>query len=151
MYRGFRPFSLTTMVFLRDCSSGTWFCVFSPGDGVELTKVHIFTNIKSYQSEHSMHIEHSLLKLWDLCTFWHLDICICTMSFATSVLTSGHPFICLSVYQNLLTSGSHQGLVCEVHQTDMDQKDPDITEGDNLWLPAHTDYIQLEERCIVGC
>ena len=31
----------------------------------------------------------------------------------------------------------------------MDYKDPDITEEENLWLPAHTDinYIHLEERC----
>ena len=28
----------------------------------------------------------------------------------------------------------------------MDYKDPDITEEENLWLPAHTDYIHIEER-----
>ena len=35
---GFRPFLMTTMVFLRDCNPGTCegrFSVPSPGDGVE--------------------------------------------------------------------------------------------------------------------
>ena len=31
----------------------------------------------------------------------------------------------------------------------MDLKDPNITEEENLWLPAHTDTLQIEKRKII--
>ena len=121
MYRVFRPFLLTTMVFLRDCSPGTWFCVLSPGHGVELTKLHIFTNIKSYQSEHSMHVELSLMYTFrpmHIPTSWHLhlhyDICNICLDIRTSVYLSislsKSPDIWNSLRSSLCSTSNWHGL-----------------------------------------